>query len=312
MASARRDPERPALAGPSRYRRDGAPDYSHRFHAGNVGDVWKHCVLVEILVRASAGAPRVEYLDTHAGEGSYPLGPTGEWSEGIGRLPSDRTDLPEAVARYGALRDRLAGGARPAVYPGSPAFARAVLGPAARLTLWERDADACGTLRETVAGDARVTIVHGDGLAALDEGVRAAETTADAVVVLVDPPWTDKADWHRIPDALVRAVRASRRASVILWYPVKSLTRPNAMVARIESAGVGATLAELITTPLEHQRKRLNGSGVILVRPPAGAIEALAAAAPVLGVRCATVPGAWSVRLRAFEGRAGPLARPDA
>jgi hypothetical protein len=69
------------------------------------------------------------------------------------------------------------------------------------------------------------------------------------------------------------------------------------MMARLETAGVSASLAELITTPLAHQRQRLNGSGVVLVRPPKGSLEAIAAAAASLGERCATRPGAWSVRL---------------
>jgi 23S rRNA (adenine2030-N6)-methyltransferase len=289
------------MARASRYRPGGAPDYSHRFHAGNVGDVWKHCVLVDVLGRAAAGARRVAYLDTHAGEGRYPLEATGEWSEGIGRLGGDRGDAPEAVARCLAVCDRLRG-RRPASYPGSPAFAAAVLGPAARLTLWERDAQACVGLRGVVADDPRVTVIHDDGLEGLDDRVRVAEASADAVVVLIDPPWTDKADWHRLPGALVSAARASRRAHLVLWYPVKSLTRPNAMAAAIAAAAVDAVLGELITTPLEHQRKRLNGSGVILVRPPRGSVEALAAAASALGARCATTPGAWSFRMRALGG----------
>src|SRR5580765_782598 len=101
---------------PSRYRPDAAPDYSHRHHAGNVGDVWKHCALVEIL-RAATG--RVAYVESHAGEGRYPLGPTGEWTEGIGRLwHADVRD--GAVGRYVDLARRLGAGAeRPTAYPGS-------------------------------------------------------------------------------------------------------------------------------------------------------------------------------------------------
>jgi len=112
----------------SRYRAGAAPDYSHRFHAGNVGDVWKHCVLVEVLARARAAGGPVTYVETHAGEGEYPLQPTGEWTEGIGRLWNDvAPGDADAVARYVALCRRLAsGGDRPASYPGSPAFARAV------------------------------------------------------------------------------------------------------------------------------------------------------------------------------------------
>ena len=90
------------------------------------------------------------------------------------------------------------------------------------------------------------------------------------------------------------------RATLLLWYPVKSLTRPNAMIARLKAAGIAATVAELVTTPLEHQRQRLNGSGMILVRPPAGSVEAIAAAATVLGERCATRPGVWSLRVVAW------------
>lgn len=293
----------------SRYQADTAPDYGHRFHAGNVGDVWKHCVLVEVLRLVSATTPRVCYVETHAGEGGYPLGPTGEWREGIGGLWSalDVMDRDDAVARYLALCRRLGAGAeRPERYPGSPAFARAVLGPDAQLSLWERDDTAGDRLAAHVAGDPHVRLARGDGLDALAGAVHAAASRADAVVVLIDPPYTQKADWTVVPDALVRAVDASSRACVMLWYPVKSLTRPNAMLARLQAAGVSGAIAELITTPLAHQRHRLNGSGVVLVGPPAGALEALGAAAPVIGRHCATHGAAWSFRLQSWTGRAAP------
>ena len=285
----------------SRYAPGAAPDYGHRFHAGNVGDVWKHCALIEVLLRVAATPGRVVYLESHAGEGGYPLGPTGEWSEGIGRLWSSGGDGPGLLARYVALSRRLGGGDdRPVHYPGSPAFAGALLGPDAQLELWERDQQSFARLSARLTGDARAQPIHGDGLAALEAALRAAAATAPAVVALIDPPYGEKADWQRVPDALARAARAAPRACLLLWYPVKSLTRPHAMVARLDSEGVAGTLAELITTPLEHKRNRLNGSGVILVRPPEGAVEALAAAAPSIGRRCATVDGAWSFRLRAF------------
>ena len=106
-------------------------------------------------------------------------------------------------------------------------------------------------------------------------------------------------------DALARAARAAPRACIMLWYPVKSLTRPNAMMERLAAAGVAGVAAELVTTPLAHQRHRLNGSGVLLVRAPAAALEALAAAAPEIGARCATFAGTWSFRMRAFAGTHG-------
>jgi 23S rRNA (adenine2030-N6)-methyltransferase len=79
-------------------------DYSHRFHAGNVGDVWKHCVLVEVLRPVGdAVAVASTYVESHAGEGGYALGPTGEWTEGIGRLwtrDADGATRDDALGRY--------------------------------------------------------------------------------------------------------------------------------------------------------------------------------------------------------------------
>jgi len=285
----------------SRYRPDGAPDYGHRFHAGNVGDVWKHCALVALAERATG---RVAYLESHAGEGRYPLGATGEWTEGIGRLWSEPA-LDGAAGRYVACCRALAGSSeRPRTYPGSPAIARAVLGPDAELALWERDPDAFARLRHSVGGDAHARVEDGDGLATLPEAVATAERDADTVLVLVDPPYTQKADWLAVPDAFARAARASARACLVLWYPVKSLTRPNAMIARLAAAGVGGTIAELVTTPLDRQRSRLNGSGLVFVRPLDGVVAAIAAAAPVLGPHCATHGGFWSLRVQAWSAAA--------
>ncbi len=291
-----------ALPSRSRYQPDVAPDYSHRFHAGNVGDVWKHCALVEVLRRTAAPVGRgpIAYLDTHAGDGRYPLGATGEWTDGIGRLWSVM-HANESVARYTALCRRLgAGDARPVRYPGSPLLARAVLGDGVELDLWELDPSACDQLRPHVSADPATRLTCGDGLVALADAVRTAERRAAAVVVLIDPPYTQKADWIAVPDALARTVAASDRATFVLWYPVKSLTRPNAMFVRLAGAGVAATIVEVVTTPLDQQRRRLNGSGILLVRPPAGTIEALSAAAAAVGAACATRPDRWSTRLQSW------------
>jgi 23S rRNA (adenine2030-N6)-methyltransferase len=292
----------------SRYRPEGPADYSHRFHAGNVGDVWKHCALVEVLRRVAARSGRVGYLESHAGEGRYPLGPTGEWTEGVGRLwTAGESELGDgAVARYVALARRLGQGAdRPEVYPGSVSIARDLLGPDARITLWERDDAAFARLEAEVAGDRRVALHRGDGWSDLGAAVRAAAEGTDALVVLIDPPFTQKRDWEIAATALAAGAHAvaaahAATATLLLWYPLKSLTRPNAMHARIEAAGVAATVAELVTTPLEHQRQRLNGSGVVLVRPPAGSLEEIAAAAPVIGRLCAVRGERWSSRLGAW------------
>src|SRR5262245_51143518 len=186
-----------------------------------------------------------------------------------------------------------------------------MLGPAASLQLWERAASAHQALAARLGADPRIRLMRGDGLEALPTAVAEAETRA-AVVALVDPPYGEKADWIAVPDAFAATARGSGRACLILWYPVKSLTRPNAMLARLEARGVEGVAIELVTTPLSQRRNRLNGSGLVLVRPPRGAVESLAALAPVIGATCATVPGTWSVRMQAFGpavSDAGPTGR---
>ena len=290
---------------PSRYHPDSAPDYSHRFHAGNVGDVWKHCALVALLESATASGGRVSYLDTHAGEGSYALAPTGEWTEGIGRvrLAPEAGARDDLVPRYLALCRELGAseGDRPTRYPGSPVFAHALLGEDAALSFWERDASTATRLAERFADDSRARVTEGDGLASLASEAVAAESSSESVVVLIDPPWAQKADWTKIPEVLASAVKSTERACFMVWYPVKSLTRPNAMIEQLAVAGVAGSIAELITTPLEHQRNRLNGSGVLLVRAPSAVLPALAAAAPCLGSLAATRTDTWSLRIRSWS-----------
>lgn len=287
----------------SRYRPEQPPDYSHRFHAGNIGDVWKHLVLVEVLRRAKGGAGReITYVDSHAGEGLYALGPTGEWTEAIGKLwtAERKTGEGEALARYVDLCHALGrGGSLPERYAGSPVLARAVLGPDAHLRLFERDPAACERLRLALGESPTTHVECTDGLAGLASTVAGAEERGRAVA-LVDPPFTQKPDWTVVPDRVIEAARASSQATFLLWYPVKSLTRPNAMIARCRAAGLSASIAEIVTTPLEHQRQRLNGSGVLLVRPPGGTLEAVAAAAAQVGEQCATRPGVWSLRVASW------------
>lgn len=289
--------------------RDSRP-YEHRFHAGNVGDVLKHVALLAWLARASAegSGPRC-YLETHAGAGRYRLGPTGEWREGVGRLLSRQEGAPPSVAAYLAALPERAPGPRGMRYLGSPLLAAGALLPGDALVLVERAPETADVLREALAGDARAQVVVGDGLAALAEAV-AAPRDAE-LLVHVDPPWVEKSEWHAVPDALIALSRGAPQARAMLWYPVKSHTRPNAMMKRLQDARVPATLVELVTSPLTVQKNRLNGSGLIFVRPPAGLVEALSGALAFLGAALATHDGYWSQRVIAWGDRAPPRPAPE-
>jgi 23S rRNA (adenine2030-N6)-methyltransferase len=271
-------------------------DYSHHYHAGNVGDVWKHCALVACLraLRLLPG-PRC-YVETHAGGGCYELGPTGEWTEGVGQLLAERRPaFPAAVESYlAALRD-LGFSPHSRTYPGSPMLGLALLGQRDRAVLVELQESARAALATTLANDRRATIEAGDGLAALLPCLAAQHRGAETLV-LIDPPYVAKPEWTLVPDALAEAWHAHPRVHFLLWYPIKSLTRPDAMLKRLRAAQVPATALDLITTPLDLKRNRLNGSGVLFVNPLPQVVLQVAAAGPTIGEACSTHEGRWQTR----------------
>src|SRR2546421_266830 len=198
-------------------------DYAHARHAGNAGDVFKHVALIALLDELLRGPEPLLYLETHAGDGLYPLGSAGEWGDGVQRLWNVREGL---AGRYAEIvRDfSPQGSPRPEVVPG---------------------AQAASVLRRAVP---QAEVRQSDGLAALPVEERA--------LVLVDPPYTRKQEWNDAARALVR----EKTAILALWYPIKALTRPRALIAQLAREGVHGTAVELHWTPLRLKRERLNGS----------------------------------------------------
>jgi 23S rRNA (adenine2030-N6)-methyltransferase len=261
-------------------------NYAHAFHAGNFADVFKHAVLARILhhLREKEAAFRV--IDTHAGAGLYDLAGAeavrgGEWHDGVERLL--KTPLPGDVAPLlapyldviSALNER----GRLRIYPGSPAIARAWLRPQDRMIACEREPRAAAALARNLQGDARIKTLAIDGWTALSAYVPPVERRG---LVLIDPPYEDAGDFHRLPQALAGAHRKWATGIYILWYPIKDRGGPDALAKRLRRLALPKTLrVELIVAPLSDPR-RLNGCGLVLVNPPWRLPEELAILLPAL------------------------------
>ena len=247
-------------------------NYRHAFHAGSFADVFKHAVLCRILhyLRGKPAAFRV--IDTHAGAGLYDLTGAeasrgGEWHDGIERLLAARLTEPVAalLAPYldviGALNER----GRLRTYPGSPAIVRAWLRPQDRLIACELEPKAAAALGRSLRGDNRIKTIAVDGWSALSAYVPPPERRG---LVLVDPPFEEDGDFHRLSHGLAGAHRKWATGIFALWYPIKDRGEPDALAKRLRRLGIGKTLrAELSVAPLSDPT-RLNGSGLILVNPP--------------------------------------------
>ena len=247
-------------------------NYRHAFHAGSFADVFKHAVLCRILHYLRAKPAPFRVIDTHAGAGLYDLTSAeasrgGERHDGIERLLAAR--LSEQVAALlapyleviGALNER----GRLKIYPGSPAITRAWLRPQDRLIACELEPRAATALASHLRGDTRIKTLEIDGWTALSAYVPPPERRG---LVLVDPPFEQDSDFHRLSHGLATAHRRWANGIYALWYPIKGRGEPDALAKRLRRLEIGKILrAELTVTPVSDQT-RLNGSGLILVNPP--------------------------------------------
>lgn len=251
-------------------------NYRHAFHAGSFADVFKHAVLCRILHYLREKPAGFRVIDTHAGAGLYDLtGPEasrgGEWRDGIGRLMAAKeagqlsektvTLLLPYLDAIGAFNER----GKLSVYPGSPAFTRAWLRPQDRLIACELEPQAASTLAGHLRGDSRIKTIEIDGWTALSAYVPPPERRG---LVLVDPPFEDDADFHRLSHMLGQAHRKWATGIYALWYPIKGRGEADDLAKRLRRLGIAKILrAELIVSPVSDPT-RLNGSGLILVNPP--------------------------------------------
>jgi 23S rRNA (adenine2030-N6)-methyltransferase len=259
-------------------------NYRHAYHAGNHGDVLKHAVLTEILRRLGEKSTPIFILDTHAGIGEYDLKgteaeKTGEWRGGIGALMAAN---PPALADYLALVRAMNPAGEIATYPGSPAFAAALMRPNDRLVLSELHPEDVKTLRRWAHGRPDVAVHKRDGYEALGAFLPPREGRG---LVVVDPPFEAPNEFERLGKAVITAAKRWPGGRWMIWHPVKERGPVWQLEEALLAGGMSNLLAaELIVQPVDGVS--LAGSGVILINPPFGLDgwlrEALAQIQPAL------------------------------
>ena len=280
-------------------------NYRHAFHAGSFADVFKHAVLCRILNYLREKPAGFRVVDTHAGAGLYDLTSAeanrgGEWRDGVARLIAEHEAgrLPDTIATLlsplleavGALNAR----GKLKLYPGSPALTRAWLRAQDRLVACELEPLAYTALKRNLRGDDRIKTLEIDGWTGLSAQVPPPERRG---LVLIDPPFEEDADFHRLSHMLGQAHRKWATGIYALWYPIKGRGEADALAKRLTKLGIAKILrAELIVSPVSDQT-RLNGSGLILVNPPWTLHGELAVLLPALVAMFERQPRSGSFRL---------------
>jgi len=147
-------------------------------HFAELGDVWKHLPLAEIL-RVD---PPHAYWETHAGSASYLLTESASRLHGALRFLSLAPYDPDlrSCAYLAALVHE------PGVYPGSATLAMRSLGASASYLFCDVDPRSAASLRDS-GGGLDVRIVDADGVSAIEHEAQLARVDARDVLVHVDP-----------------------------------------------------------------------------------------------------------------------------
>lgn len=243
-------------------------NYRHAYHAGNFADCMKHALLVSLLGSFLRKSTPFMVLDTHAGIGRYNLHceeaeKTQEWRNGIGLLMNEGPDSP--LAPWLDLV-RKAGG--PDIYPGSPMLVAMMLRAEDHLVCCEKHPDDKRKLYGVFARNPNVAVHERDGYEALRALLPPA--TAKRGLVLIDPPFEEPDEFGRLITA-VQTIQARFPTGIIaIWYPIKHRTPVRAFHTALKDAGVRDVLAAefLMRPPVDPDR--LNGSGLLVIKPPYG------------------------------------------
>lgn len=259
--------------------------YRHAFHAGNHADVLKHLVTIQLLSYLNQKDAPYMYIDTHAGAGLYALdagyaAKNAEYETGISRL-WNRKDLPAPLADYVHLIKALNPSGKMRYYPGSPYCADQTMREQDRLRLFELhpsdakiladnfrkvEAHAAAQGERPTTRGKRVMIQQTDGFLGLKALLPPPSRRG---LVLIDPPYEDKADYRRVKDTLADALTRFATGTYAVWYPVlhrmESRQLPDKLKRLPANGWLNVTLS--ISTP-SPDGFGLHSSGMFVINPP--------------------------------------------
>ncbi|MBN8552176.1 MAG: 23S rRNA (adenine(2030)-N(6))-methyltransferase RlmJ [Caulobacterales bacterium] len=240
-------------------------NYRHSFHAGNFADLHKHAVLLLLLKAMKPQRQAFTVIDTHAGAGIYDLASedqtrSKEAERGIqalmaGELPGSFEPLIEAVRGVNSWRDAVQ------LYPGSP-----------WLIVTAMDADDTYIGCE-VQPQVREQLELAMGMTPTETHVRDADGyevvgEESAGLILIDPPYERRDDYERAAQAAALAQSLNPDVVVAIWTPLKDLETLDGFLRDLKKrTGAEILVSEARMRPLSDPMK-MNGSAMVIVRPP--------------------------------------------
>ena len=247
--------------------------YRHAFHAGNFADVLKHSVLtlvLEYMVRKDKG---FTYIDSHSGAGMYSLNDeyaqkTGEYKNGIAKILAAINDesFPEALMPYVELLQKLnTENSELEIYPGSPGIAKQFMRRQDSAHLFELHPTDIQHLTEFCARWNKSHVKQSDGYQGI---LGLIPPPSRRGVVLIDPPYELKEDYTKAVKTIVKAYKKFTSGTYILWYPVVTRERINAMEKDFARSEVKNLLQVEFCLQTDSEEYGMTGTGLFIVNAP--------------------------------------------
>jgi 23S rRNA (adenine2030-N6)-methyltransferase len=243
-------------------------NYRHAFHAGNFADVHKHVVLLALVDRLTRKPKPLLYLDTHAGRGWYDLQSPdairgGEWRSGVARL-AGAAPAADDLRRYAHAVGPFDESAS-CRYPGSPILASQHLRDVDRIVVVEQQITEAQALEQALRGRRGVSVVCGDGYAALKACLPPRENRG---LVLIDPPYESDKEFSQIEKALHFGLRRWPTGVFVVWHPITAGQQSQRLHAALRSSALRKLLLLELTVRPADSPLGLNGSGIVIANPP--------------------------------------------
>ncbi|MEM7491918.1 MAG: 23S rRNA (adenine(2030)-N(6))-methyltransferase RlmJ [Pseudomonadota bacterium] len=191
--------------------------YQHGYHAGNRADVLKHSVLHAVLEEEARANTPLLYVETHSGRGFYDL--TGDKATKTGEAGLGVLAMPKASKAARALQPWLSHvqAKGPSSYPGSPGLAAQLLGPNARIALFEKHPTEHAALAQALRKENRAIIRKEDGYRG---ALRLQPRRGENMLIMLDPSYETDADMDALANWVPRAMTKWPKARFLIWLPL--------------------------------------------------------------------------------------------
>ena len=254
-------------------------NYLHSYHAGHFTDVFKHIVLIELLLALKKKDKPFCYIETHGGFAIYDLyskemQTTQSYQEGIAKLWETKQNL-DPFKIYMDILMRL-NEQTLHFYPGSVYIAHTQLRAQDKILACDLNHDAYQDLKLKIP---EATILCANGYQQLNAWL---PPPIKRGLVFIDPPFEDRAEFNKLPSIINDAVNRWPTGIFCVWYPIKDYATIENFYKEIKKYNFKEILiSEFCPLPCDVGQ-RLNGSGMLIINPPWQLEQTLKEKLPIL------------------------------